>query len=36
MYAKIPDGFIRKVHPDTLPEDRIRSSAKGLFKTYYG
>lgn len=36
MYAKIPDGFIRKVHPDSLPDDRIRASAKGLFKKYYG
>lgn len=36
LYAKIPDGFVRKVHPDTLPDDRVRASAKGLFKTYYG
>jgi hypothetical protein len=36
LYAEIPDGFIRKVHPDTLPDDRIRASAKGLYKTYYG
>ncbi len=35
MYEKIPDGYIRKVHPDTLPDDRIRASAKGLYKKYY-
>lgn len=36
MYDKIPDGYIRKVHTDAISEDRIRASAKGLFKNYYG
>jgi hypothetical protein len=36
MYERIPDGFVRTVQVDELPEERIRAAATGLLKTYYG